>query len=223
MLKSFRFRTKQREDGKIVAEREMKGEMRCFVIGSTGFVRRSRWMESQQVFCTPDENLPQASFANEKFFADKRPKLWRAGTRPKTKPGKKSKWFHFYTFTGRLHLPLAFATLLELSPFSTIYLHGGNAAGGQVAFYGQLGNISAERHFSGDVELKVYQKNVCRDEKSSNLFSSTGNCWHERECGIRRRSMREKSKYRSRGCSSRVGFAFNGQLHRQTRSISFRL
>lgn len=30
-------------------EREMKGEMRCFVIGSTGFVRRSRWMESQQV------------------------------------------------------------------------------------------------------------------------------------------------------------------------------
>lgn len=27
----------------------MKGEMRCFVIGSTGFVRRLRWMESQQV------------------------------------------------------------------------------------------------------------------------------------------------------------------------------
>lgn len=142
---------------------------------------------------------------------------------PKTEPGKKSFWFHFYTFGDRLHLPLAFATLLELSPFSTIYLRGGDVAGGQVALYGQLGNISAERHFSGDVELKVYQKNVCRDENSSNLFSSTGNCWHERECGIRRRSMREKSKYRSRGCSSRFDFAFNGQLHRQTRSISFRL
>lgn len=68
-----------------------------------------------------------------------------------------------FIFTCRLHLPLAFATLrklLELSPFSTIYLHGGDVAGG-AALYGQLGNISTERHFSGDVELKVYQKNVC--------------------------------------------------------------
>lgn len=126
MLKSFRFRTKQREDGKIAAESE-KWKVKCDVLLSVQrvlCVARDGW-KVNRFLCTPDENLPQAKarFANEKFFADKRPKLWRADTRPKTEPGKKSNRFHFYTFIGRLHLPLAFATLLELSPFSTIYLH----------------------------------------------------------------------------------------------------